>query len=692
MEPDVVVSPFAKPRAARLAPGSIAGAALLMLLFAVGVTVLGGARTWILLPMFGLLAGLLLLQVGRLAAGPGIGVGRLLRPDVIDGFAFLFLVYAGIRYATAPVEYAARIEWLTILSGAVCFWTARYGMARSSHGLLVLGGIVAIAFAEALFSIWYSFNPSFRVWGESLNIHYWPRFLGSFGCPNHYGAFLYMGAFSALALALFMPGRMGLRLLLLLAAVTMSFGVAFSLSRGSWIGFFFGFSALAVFCAHSGKIAWKSAAAAVGGVVLTAGVWAAFSPDVQGRLAEIADHVATFGGNPALDGYVRIVLARDAWRIIGDYFWLGAGPGAFAFLHPRYQDAKYDTLAIFTHNDYLNTWCDYGFVGFLLAFGFVVAVTAGLWLRVRRAKGREEAKEEGENGRGGRWAGRALLGAGLASWTALTLHEAVDFNFHIPVCAFAGLTIAGLALRANGRGAAPILEGRAMIRAARIAAAVGALLAYFFVAQVTRTAKGYYPFHRVEVTEGDEVYPVAESSLSESLRADPQSWETQALLADYERAEALHLDEPQAKAEMSQKAIESYLRAIELNPYDDGLLVRLGLAYDGMNRYAEAYIAYSKAIARRPYNGFYHAYLGLHFWRQGGEENLAFAEKEFETGKNCPYGKQVAFDYQKQLLQYRQALEAQTAKAAQTPAAEEPTTKAKEEVPAASVPEASAGN
>ncbi|SDT96478.1 O-antigen ligase [Verrucomicrobium sp. GAS474] len=676
MEPDVVVSPFAKPRAAKLAPGSVVGAALIVLLLAVGVTVLGGARTWILLPMFGLAAGLILLQFGRIAAGPGLGIGRLVRPDVIDALAFLFLAYATIRYATAPIEYTARIEWMTILSGGIVFWTARYGLVRSGHGLIILWGLTGIAFAEALFSIWLSFNPDFKVWGETLNIHYYPRFLGSFGCPNHYGAFLYMGTFSALALAFFLPQEHRLpKLLLLLAAVTMAFGVAFSLSRGSWIGFFAGFVVFAIFCVKNGKIPAKGAWIAVGGLLLLAGAWALISPDVQGRLSEMTAHLSTLGGNQSLDGYIRIVLAHDAWRIICDYFWFGSGPGTFAFLHPRYQDALYSTLAIYPHDDYLNTWSDYGFVGFLLAFGFANAVVAAMWLRVRSR-------------RSGSWGRRALLGAGLASWTALMLHETLDFNFHIPVDALAGLTLAGLALRANGGEAAVSYEGKWAKRTAKIAAVAGVFLSCFFVARLTETARGYYPFFRIDAQKGEAIFPEAEIALTEALRFDPRAWEAQALLGDYCRAEAVKQADEKDRMDLAQKAVTAYLGAIALNPYDDGLLVRLGLTYDEMGRFDEAYIAYSKAIARRPYNGFYHAYLGLHFWRRGGMKNFVRAEKEFETGRNCPYGQETAFAYQKQFAQYRLQMAAQApvppapaATPTSTPVAPAPTAEEKGAVP-----------
>ncbi|HEY8964853.1 MAG TPA: O-antigen ligase family protein [Candidatus Methylacidiphilales bacterium] len=663
--PDVVVSPFAKPKRPKIAPGSLAGALLILLVLATGAAVLGGARLWILLPMFGVVALLMLLLAGRLAAGPGIGVGRLVRPDVADAFALAFLVYAGIRYATAPVEFTARIEWMTVLSGAAFFWAARYGLVRSLHGVAILGGLVVIGLGEALFSIWLSLNPGFRPWGESLNLYYWPRFIGSFGCPNHYAAFLYMGTFSALSLGLFLPpkGNRILRLALFAAGVVMSFGVAFSLSRGSWIGFFMGFCAFWVYCVRTGKVAARVGWLSVGGVVALAGIWAAVSPEVQGRITEITSHLSTFGGNQSLDGYVRIVLAHDAWRIIQDYFWFGSGPGTFGFMHPRYQDASYSSLAIFTHDDYLNTWSDYGFVGFALALGFLASVTALVWLRVRKVRR--------EGGGSDLWGRRALLGAGLGSVTALTFHEALDFNFHIPVCAFTGLTLAGLALRANGHGGTGgsevVYEGRRAKLAARIGAAVLAVVAVLFVVQLTQTAKGYYPFHEVNSDPDGTAFPVAEAKLSEAVRADPKAWEAHGLLADFYRAEAARSADPRERLELGQKAVTSYLAAIELNPVDDGILIRLGMAYDGMGRYDEAYIAYAKAIARRPYNGFYHAYLGAHFWRRGGAANFALAQKEFEAGRNCPYGNDVAFEMEKQFVRYRQEEEAR-AKAAAAPA------------------------
>ncbi len=403
-------------------------ALLLVLIVGIAALVLGGAREWIILPLYGLVAVLLLVQAW------GIVLRRPALPRRLDGadaFAAAFLLYAGARYLTAPVEYLARLELFQIAACGALFWTARYGLARAAHGLFFLGGLILAALAVVLFSFWLHFHPEFHPYGQTLHLHYWPRLTGTFGCPNHYGSFLYMASAAALALAFFVPRRWPLRITLFYFAALFAAGIAFSLSRGSWIGLFCVGVFLVVFCVRHATLKWYWPVGAFAALVL-AGLLALTAPAAQDRVQEIESHVA----GHSLDTYVRIVLARDALHIVGDHPWFGTGPATFVHIHPRYQRADYNTLAIYTHDDWLNTACDYGLIGFGLALGFGVSLTVGLFRRVAAAAP---------------WQRRVLACAGGAAWAGIAAHSFFDFSLHIPACAFAFFTLAGLACGRGGK-------------------------------------------------------------------------------------------------------------------------------------------------------------------------------------------------------------------------------------------------
>ena len=627
---------------------SRAGALLLVLIVAVTGLVLGGAREWIVLPVYGLVALLLLTQawgfLGARAALPR-------RVDATDAFAAAFLLYAAIRYATAPVEYLARLELLGIVSYAAVFWTARYGLARAAYGIFFLAGFAAVALGVALFSFWLRFHPEFHPYGETLHLHYWPRLMGTFGCPNHYGAFLYMAIAAVLALALFLPRRWILRIVLFYVAALLACGVVLSLSRGSWIALFVVGLLVAVFCLRHATLKWYWP---VGGflALVAAASLALLLPSAQQRVGEIEKHVQAHN----LDTYVRIVLARDALRIIGDHPWFGTGPATFVHVHPRYQRADYPTLAIYTHDDYLNAACDYGLVGLGLALGFVVAGGIGLLRRVSAHAP---------------WSHRVLACAGAAAWGGMAVHSLFDFSLHIPACAFAFFTLAGLGLR-RGRGelpaeaeAAPVPRWVAPAGAAALAAAaLGLALA------AGLTARGYYPYKGVEDALDVRPFAVAVADLKRAVAADPRQPAALARLGDLYRVEAAKPDNPgqgpnavARRVELGNESLLWYQRAIAADPLDDGIVMREALTYDVLGRALEAYLSLQKIVRLQPHNGYFRTALGTHLLQHG---QIAPAIEEYRRAVRCPYGGEGAAEALK-------AIEAaQAALAAQAPATSAP--------------------
>jgi tetratricopeptide (TPR) repeat protein len=89
----------------------------------------------------------------------------------------------------------------------------------------------------------------------------------------------------------------------------------------------------------------------------------------------------------------------------------------------------------------------------------------------------------------------------------------------------------------------------------------------------------------------------------------------------------------------SQKALAAYQKALRANPLDDNIRVRMGMVYDLMQRYSEAYLCYQAAVAAQPYNGQFWSALGTHFLKRG---LLARAEEAYRTAAKCPHGEKGA--------------------------------------------------
>jgi hypothetical protein len=158
------------------------------------------------------------------------------------------------------------------------------------------------------------------------------------------------------------------------------------------------------------------AAAAAGALLAAAAIWTQRGSDHLAAILASRGNLASSGRSGAIDAALERVAARP---------WTGAGPGQglLLWLTPdgNGQAARY------VHNEYLQTLVDLGAVGLAL---LLVALAALAWT-VRR--GRRHAHRPGV------WAGAA------AALTALAVHSAFDFLWHIPVLPLLGGLLVGLA-------------------------------------------------------------------------------------------------------------------------------------------------------------------------------------------------------------------------------------------------------
>jgi tetratricopeptide (TPR) repeat protein len=217
------------------------------------------------------------------------------------------------------------------------------------------------------------------------------------------------------------------------------------------------------------------------------------------------------------------------------------------------------------------------------------------------------------------------------------IHSVVDFNLHIPANAFLVFTLTGLGLRASrthdsssAHASRPvgIILGSALL-----------LIGISFGFLVVRSSQGYYPYYFAY--ENRTLQPLEKSiqQTEAGFEKDPQSPFSAGFLGDLYRSQANALKPGPERNALAQSAANWYLKASELNPWDDSLRIRQGMVDDLMGRFEEASLYYAAAIRQQPYNGFYYIALGAHYWRRG---LLDESNKAYNRAANCAIGQQEA--------------------------------------------------
>jgi O-antigen ligase len=594
--------------------GSVVTTILLALVLISGPLLIGAARSWVELPLLEVVALLLFVQGWRLRSAAWDHPWA--RLDLIDLSVVLFVLYAIARWATSPTEYFSRLEILSVFGYAVIFFTCRYGLARRTHGLVLLILLVALGVFETAFGYYLETHLSWCPFGptELMHQYYAPRWVGTYGCPNHYGAILVMAMGAALAWGSFSKLSWPVRIVFFYLAAVMLAGVMCSGSRGSMLGAFAAIGALSLFGVRYGMVRWWFPV--LGGSILLGGFVLVLSQSalVKARMEEVSTTLAT----GQLDHYVRFMLARDALKIWQDHPLFGTGPATFVFVHPRYQDNTFPTKAVLTHDDYLNCLDDYGAIGLAIALVFVVSVTVRFFNRPRGTS---------------RWQDRVLLTAGFLAWSALLLHSLVDYNMHIPANAMMLFALTGMGLR-RFSGEQEITRLRLALPLAPVAWLV-LVLSLVYSYGVGRTAIGDLLFEHAQAQELDALPTDTIAALQEALKYDPHNVPDLVSLGDMYRLQAARQEDPAQRVSGAQLALDAYERAFRDNPLDDTIEASMGLTFDIMHRYAEAYICYSDALAHQPYDGQFWFRLGNHFWERGLLEK---AEQAYYMGMSCPHG------------------------------------------------------
>ncbi|MBI4508432.1 MAG: O-antigen ligase family protein [Deltaproteobacteria bacterium] len=243
---------------------------------------------------------------------------------------------------------------------------------------------------------------------------------GPFVNPNHFGALLCLGAPCALAIGL---SDRRLRVPALAAVVVMNLAIVLTVSRSTLVAaplaqvLVFALDHLQRRRRSDGPAFGYRGALAIGAATAVA-VAAAIGAE---RLVPELERTRTAELDSPLDApQSKLRLWRGAVAMTSEYFWTGAGRGAFEQGFPQFNDRGGQARYPWLENIYLQVATDWG-----VPVAILLLLLAGWALVVAMRHPDSEPTGTG----------------GLAALIGLAVHEAVDFAVELPGVAIPALTV-----------------------------------------------------------------------------------------------------------------------------------------------------------------------------------------------------------------------------------------------------------
>ncbi len=546
--------------------------AILLLLAAGIVWILGGNRMWIMAPMI-----LLTLLAGEVFLARFMVASRRSTLIVPPGgiAAFLLVGYLALLKPWAEVPYDAGDQFFRFLSYAMAYWMWFNLLRYHQRWKWALGLVMLSVSIMACYAIMQDVHGSRMAVLVQRHDDYGMRASGAYVCPNHFAHLLHMLILISIGV-LAAPG-VGIPLKLF-AGYMLAVGIYplyLSLSRSGWIGLMAGLVVFAVAMAARKGARLFAVALIVAPLVvgaLGALVWK-LSPQVQARVEQ------------ALRGDVRITLWQDSLEIVKDAPWFGHGPGSYRYMYPSYHDkmmANRDPE--FAHNDYIHFWAEMGLAGLVLG--------AALWLLIARRA--IKVIRGGENN------ASPVLMCGLLAMIAGTLaHAFFDFNLnifgnvHVMVFLVAAMMAASLPEKPDGM--IDVSSRRSRLVGMLLMIILGVLIA-------TYANRGLSYLHEVrgESYALSEKWPEAEMAFEQSIKWRSDNWRSLMLLGHVNRVQAFWMRRPDARAGLIDAGIECYEQAKAGNPWVAELWFGRGLLYRIEDKPEEALNCLREAVKRAP--------------------------------------------------------------------------------------------
>jgi len=376
------------------------------------------SRAWLFIALFlGLVAFQLVPLPPRVLA--------FLSPGAAETYAKAFPGGIAGPRTLSLFPYGTRTTLVRLAAMAMLFVLVAHFVRARWQVVGILVALLAVGLFETLYGFGEYFSGRDHVFWNQRTRHLY-AVTGTYLNKNHFAGLLEMivpaslglafglmprnggsGRLSARAANILSSGRWMASLLCLAVALILCLGICFSVSRAGIVCMAASFAVMAFFLGISSgfrkytllllilAMVVPMAAAVIGAQIVAE----RFEPLIVGKSASWID---------------RIDLAQSGLSLIGEFPFFGTGAGSFEHVFERFQSIRVgDRIADYLHNDWLQLFCEYGFVGsglFLAALVILVAMT------LRRALGIQHPFW--------RW---SSIGA-LCGVSALLLHSFFDYN------------------------------------------------------------------------------------------------------------------------------------------------------------------------------------------------------------------------------------------------------------------------
>jgi O-antigen ligase len=318
--------------------------------------------------------------------------------------------------------------WLFLISASMFFFILRHHCESRKSLKLIVGIIVGLAIAEALYGLVQALIPSLGVlWVDYIQAGLGDA-RGTYINRNHFAGFIEMVWPLALGYTLAMGFRgkdinlrkllasdwLNKQILLVMGIVVMLLALLLSRSRAGITGVFIGFATFILISRSVQKRLPRGFWVMTGVMVFLVflyGFKIGFDPIIN-RFLGIGQQLGA--------GESRLDIWRDSLVILKDHPF-GIGLGNFKQIYPVYNVSRIsDTRFLYAHNDYLQLLVEAGIPGFLaLVSGFFFFLVKSV-KKVKQMKPHHDPL-------------RFFLAVGaLSGLVSLAFHSFFDFNLHMP--------------------------------------------------------------------------------------------------------------------------------------------------------------------------------------------------------------------------------------------------------------------
>ena len=600
-----------------------------------------GLRPVYLIPCYGVLA-----LAGVLGWSPKRHLGLSARVVPCLVAATVFFGYILCRIVFSPVEYIARPDLFMVLGGLIIYLVTALCATSPVSRIVFTTMFLVLACAQVFVgAIQFSKGNNFSPFDFLPRSDYGARASGFYGCPNHLAGFLEVVLFMSLSLAFWSRWRLIGKMLAGYVAVVCVVGILMSGSRGGYLSAATG---LFTFAVLSLRLARPWLRRDVWLFLITTLVFAMIGIGYVFISALQSSDLLAFRVESATgDAPLRLSLWRAAIRQFELNPLFGTGSATYLYYGRQFREANVQSDPVYVHGDYLQLLAEFGLIGIAGLGFFVFTHLRSGWKFLANviAGGTEHEEREvpgfyGDNT-------LALTTGALSSVAAYAVHSIGDFNLHIPANTLVMAFIFGLlanpvtALRPapkSGSGAA-----QKFLRYFPLALpALGLWLA--FAPLPTWTAENFAAKSKALLSdwqslEDPNVARRAADLAAQGIQRDPNNPSLYSCLGDSAAALADMADEPAAKEESYQRAIEAFRGGLRVAPQDVTLVLSLAGIFDEMKRFDESEPLYKRAFELDPNSGQVLLSYGAHFHLRGNfDEAEAYYRKAGELGRGPAAG------------------------------------------------------